>query len=162
MAYATPLNPNPLVQETRQLNRDSTVNLAIRHNIGDTEAEWDECMAIDLESKLADEIYPFLWLVARKSGAHIDPLHLQLIKDRDIVITEDPKLHLVWYWHNLHKASFGLSLKLCNLAGISSSADCSSNKCSSAIRQISSCAWVSPKLQFPYTTRIGLHHRPEE
>ncbi|KAI0898020.1 hypothetical protein F4806DRAFT_387088 [Annulohypoxylon nitens] len=98
MAYATPLNPNSLVQETRQLNRDSTVNLAIRHTVGDTEAEWDECMANDLESKLADEIYPYLWLVARKSGAHIDPLYLQLIKNRDIVITEDPKLHLVWYY----------------------------------------------------------------
>jgi hypothetical protein len=43
-----------------------------------------------------DELYGTLWLVARRSGRIIDPLHQQKVKGRDIVPTEDSKPHLVW------------------------------------------------------------------
>lgn len=50
-----------------------------------------------LETPLLDELYEKLWLVARKSGRSIDPLHTQKVKGRSIVPTEDPRLHLVWH-----------------------------------------------------------------
>lgn len=50
-----------------------------------------------LTTPLLDELYERLWLVARKSGQSIDPLHTQEVKGRRIVPTEDPRLHLVWH-----------------------------------------------------------------
>ncbi|KAI0104674.1 hypothetical protein GGR51DRAFT_521705 [Nemania sp. FL0031] len=98
---ATP-NVSPLFLENDQLNRDSIANLAIRHGIRDTAAEWNDCFASDLRTEILDEIYPYLWLVAHKAGDHIDPLHKQLIKQRIILATEDPKLHLVWYYGTIY------------------------------------------------------------
>ncbi|KAI1131403.1 hypothetical protein F5Y10DRAFT_66296 [Nemania abortiva] len=85
-----------------QLNEDSIADLATRHGIRNTAEEWDGCFASDLQTGILDEIYPYLWLVARKSGAHINPLHQQLVKQRNIVVTEDPKLHLVWYYGTIY------------------------------------------------------------
>ena len=53
-------------------------------------------LAVHLETRLLDELYDRLWLVARKSGDSIDALHVQRIKGRNIIPTEDPKLHLLW------------------------------------------------------------------
>ncbi|CAG8007413.1 unnamed protein product [Penicillium salamii] len=50
----------------------------------------------ELATPLLDELYERLWLVARKTGSHIDTLHMQKVKGRSIIPTEDPKLHLVW------------------------------------------------------------------
>jgi hypothetical protein len=50
----------------------------------------------ELSTPTLDGMYDLLWLAARKSGDNIDPLHRQLIKNRTILLTEDPKLHLVW------------------------------------------------------------------
>ncbi|CAG8385903.1 unnamed protein product [Penicillium salamii] len=50
----------------------------------------------ELATPLLDELHPRLWLVARKTGSHIDTLHMQKVKGRSIIPTEDPKLHLVW------------------------------------------------------------------
>lgn len=49
-----------------------------------------------LEVLVLDELYDKLWLFARKSGQSIDPLYAQKVKGRDIVPTEDARLHLVW------------------------------------------------------------------
>jgi hypothetical protein len=100
MANAAP--QDDLFQQDDQLNRDSSASLAIRHGIEDTAAEWDGCFAGDLETNITDELYPYLWLVARKAGAHIDPLHEHLIKKRVIVTAEDPRLHLVWYYETIY------------------------------------------------------------
>lgn len=51
----------------------------------------------ELNTPVLDEMYTRLWLVARKSGNSIDPLDRQRIKGREIVPTEDIKLHLVWH-----------------------------------------------------------------
>lgn len=53
-------------------------------------------ISTELEVPLLDELYDKLWLVARKSGLSIDPLHVQVIKGRKIIPAEDPELHLVW------------------------------------------------------------------
>jgi hypothetical protein len=43
-----------------------------------------------------DRITPRLWWMSQQSSSNISPLHRQRVKQRRIVITEDPKLHLVW------------------------------------------------------------------
>ena len=50
-----------------------------------------ELWAEDLES-LASR----LWIMTTPSSANINPLHKQGVKGREIVPTEDPRLHLVW------------------------------------------------------------------
>lgn len=39
---------------------------------------------------------PHLWLVAKPSSDHCNPLHEQIVRGRNIVITENPELHLCW------------------------------------------------------------------
>lgn len=43
-----------------------------------------------------ETIAPHLWVMSTQSGANINPLHRQKVKGREIVITEEPRLHLVW------------------------------------------------------------------
>lgn len=43
-----------------------------------------------------DTLAPHLWLVATQASSRIDPLHEQVLKGRDIVITENLELHLTW------------------------------------------------------------------
>ncbi|KAF2655411.1 hypothetical protein K491DRAFT_630048 [Lophiostoma macrostomum CBS 122681] len=43
-----------------------------------------------------EQLAPRLWLMSMQSSANISPLHRQRVKNRRIVVTEDPKLHLVW------------------------------------------------------------------
>ncbi|KAI1126624.1 hypothetical protein F5Y10DRAFT_244464 [Nemania abortiva] len=92
----------PFFERSDQLNRDSTTSLAIRHGVQDTANGWDGCLARDLEPKTIDSIYPYLWLVARKEGAHIDSLHEQVIKKRVIIVSENPGLHLVWFYDTVY------------------------------------------------------------
>jgi hypothetical protein len=49
-----------------------------------------------LNTPVIDELYHVLWLFSVKCGRNIDPLHRQRIKGREIVPTEEAKLHLVW------------------------------------------------------------------
>ena len=51
----------------------------------------EEFWAQDLETTA-----PKLWILTTSSSANINPLHRQKVKGRDIVITEQPRLHLVW------------------------------------------------------------------
>jgi hypothetical protein len=62
----------------------------------------DAFLAQELNTPVLDELYPRLWCVARKSGASIHPLHLQKAKGRDIVPTENPQLHLIWYHDKIY------------------------------------------------------------
>ncbi|KEY74894.1 hypothetical protein S7711_09766 [Stachybotrys chartarum IBT 7711] len=54
-------------------------------------------LSIHLGTPLLDELYDKLWLVARKSGHNINPLHTHKVKGRVIIPTEDARLHLVWH-----------------------------------------------------------------
>ena len=51
----------------------------------------EEFCSNDLD-KMADR----LWWMTKQDSASISPLHRQRVKRRAIVVTEDPKLHLVW------------------------------------------------------------------
>jgi hypothetical protein len=64
----------------------------------------------ELYTPVLDELYTRLWLVARKSGGSIDALHRQRIKGRNIMPTEDPKLHLVWHHDRIYVKPIPLCL----------------------------------------------------
>lgn len=50
----------------------------------------------ELPTPRLDKMYPYLWLIATQSSSHISPLHEQNLRGREIIITENPELHLVW------------------------------------------------------------------
>jgi hypothetical protein len=55
----------------------------------------------ELGTPVLDEMKDYLHFVATRSLYHVDPLHEQHIKKRNIVITENPGLHLVWYYDTI-------------------------------------------------------------
>lgn len=88
---ATSASPQSSHPSNRSLSRDqdeADIKL-ISYNV-------HTFLARELNTPLLDELYPRLWLVARRSGANIDSLHEQVIKGRQILPAEDPNLHLVW------------------------------------------------------------------
>lgn len=56
----------------------------------------------ELDTPILNDLYPHLWLVAKKSGDHIDALHKHSIRNRKITVAEDPALHLIWYYETLY------------------------------------------------------------
>jgi hypothetical protein len=44
---------------------------------------------------------PRLWIMATFSSSNINALHRQRVKGREIIITEDPRLHLVWIYNRI-------------------------------------------------------------
>lgn len=83
-------------------NRDLLSRLALRHGISDSTEDWTALLAKDLETKLIDELYPHLFLVAKKAGDHIDQLHQHVLRGREVVINEDPEFHLVRYYERIY------------------------------------------------------------
>ena len=61
------------------------------------------CKFIHQEFNLADleKMAPRLWLMSMQSSKNISPLHRQKVKGRDIIITEDPRMHLIWYYDRI-------------------------------------------------------------
>jgi hypothetical protein len=53
----------------------------------------------ELCSKDLEIIAPHLWIMTTLSSTNVNPLHRQLVKGREIIVTEEPRLHLVWI-HN--------------------------------------------------------------
>ncbi|KAH6677996.1 hypothetical protein B0J14DRAFT_581707 [Halenospora varia] len=51
----------------------------------------------EFDLKDLGSIAPRLWLMSKQDSTSISPLHRQAVKGRKIVITEDIRLHLVWY-----------------------------------------------------------------
>lgn len=56
----------------------------------------------ELECADLDAIADRLWLMSTQSSGNISPLHRQRVKGREIVITEEPKLHLVWFYNKVY------------------------------------------------------------
>lgn len=54
---------------------------------------YQELWAVDLE-----RMAPHLWIMSTQSSSNISPLHQQKVKGREIIVTEDPRLHLVWIY----------------------------------------------------------------
>ncbi|KAK1763026.1 hypothetical protein QBC33DRAFT_550769 [Phialemonium atrogriseum] len=55
----------------------------------------------ELSCPVLDAMYAHLHIVARKSSSHIDALHEHVRKGRKIRITENPALHLVWFYDSV-------------------------------------------------------------
>ncbi|KAF4466788.1 subtilisin-like serine protease [Fusarium albosuccineum] len=60
-----------------------------------------DLLASDLCPDDLDRIADKLWWMTTQNHANISPLHRQLVKRRTIVVTEDPKLHLVWIYDRI-------------------------------------------------------------
>ena len=58
-----------------------------------------------LESELLtrdlDKLAPHLWLVATQDSSHISSLTHQIVRGREIIVTEKPELHLVWVYNRV-------------------------------------------------------------
>jgi hypothetical protein len=57
-----------------------------------------EFLARDLCHDHLNRLYPIFWLVSTQRSDHISALHEQIVRGREIVVTEDPGLHLLWYF----------------------------------------------------------------
>jgi hypothetical protein len=58
-------------------------------------------VADELNTPVLDEIQDYLHLIAPRLHTRIDSLHRYQIKKMRIVITEDPGLHLIWYYDTI-------------------------------------------------------------
>ena len=52
-----------------------------------------ELWAVDLE-----RMAPHLWIMSTQSSSNVSPPHQQKVKGRKIIVTEDPRLHLIWIY----------------------------------------------------------------
>ncbi|KAH6999287.1 hypothetical protein EDB80DRAFT_765896 [Ilyonectria destructans] len=57
-----------------------------------------EFLRMELITNDLDKLAPHLWLVAKQSSDHISSLTHQLVRGREIVVTENPGLHLTWIY----------------------------------------------------------------
>jgi hypothetical protein len=62
----------------------------------------NDFLHLEVACPVIDELYDHLYLFAKKSSSHVNPLHAHLRKARSIFITENPGLHLVWYYGMLY------------------------------------------------------------
>ncbi|KAI1827053.1 hypothetical protein F4861DRAFT_467048 [Xylaria intraflava] len=65
----------------------------------------NESISVHLQEELAtrdlDQLSSYLWLVMKQDSSHIPSLTHQIVRGREIVITEEPGLHLVWYYNHV-------------------------------------------------------------
>jgi hypothetical protein len=52
----------------------------------------------ELVSPELNDFSPYLWLVATQNSSHISPLTYQIVRGRNIIVTEKPDLHLTWIY----------------------------------------------------------------
>lgn len=56
----------------------------------------------ELSTAVIDELYDSMWLVARKGGHNVDSLSRQRVKEREIIPTNEIRLHLTWYHQKIY------------------------------------------------------------
>lgn len=71
-------------------------HISLKDRVRLTDFLWGEFCSDDV-----DRMAPHLWMMSQQSSANISPLHRQRVKRREIVVTEDPKLHLVWMYDRI-------------------------------------------------------------
>ena len=59
-------------------------------------------LAQDLLTPELDGLAPRLWLISTPESSNINPLHYQRVKNREIILAEDPRLHLIWYHERIY------------------------------------------------------------
>ncbi|KAJ5900021.1 hypothetical protein N7495_004765 [Penicillium taxi] len=83
-----------------QLNRDLDASLDYlpghpRIKTSDRKGLYDFILR-ELWSEDLESISGRLWWMSKQDSSNISPLHRQRVKGRQIIVTEDPRLHLVW------------------------------------------------------------------
>lgn len=73
----------------RSLPGQPTISLT---GSGVSDFMWREMMTPEL-----NRMAPHMWLIAKPSSDHCSALHKQVVRGRNVVITEDPELHLCWF-----------------------------------------------------------------
>ena len=61
-----------------------------------------EYLAAELITKDLNQLASHLWLVAKQDSSHVSPLTHQIVRGREIIITEKPELHLVWIYDRVY------------------------------------------------------------
>ena len=49
-----------------------------------------------------DAFTSYLWLLTTPSHSNISPLHHQFVKGRQVILTEEPQLHLLWVYNSIY------------------------------------------------------------
>ncbi|KAH6870100.1 hypothetical protein BKA58DRAFT_171311 [Alternaria rosae] len=74
-------------------------------NVGNQSRVQDEICA-HLQNELItgelNKFSPYLWLVATQDSSHISSLTHQIVRGRNIIITEKPDLHLTWVYDRVY------------------------------------------------------------
>lgn len=58
-------------------------------------------MSAELETPVLDELNEYLHFIAPRDYRRVHPLHEHLIRKRQIVVTENPGLHLIWHYNTI-------------------------------------------------------------
>jgi hypothetical protein len=56
----------------------------------------------ELYSEDLEKMASYLWMMSLHSSADVSPLRRRIVKGREIIVTEDPILHLVWLPNRIH------------------------------------------------------------
>ncbi|EOD43075.1 hypothetical protein UCRNP2_10231 [Neofusicoccum parvum UCRNP2] len=92
-----PTAPGPFRQPNASARLPGHPNLAL-----DDAEPLAAFLTDELECADLDAIADRLWLMSKQSSGNISPLHRQRVKGREIVVTEEPKLHLIWFYSKIH------------------------------------------------------------
>jgi hypothetical protein len=69
--------------------------------VSESEKDIEEHLAAEFETEELDRLVPYLGLMATQDSSHISALTKQIVRDRQIIITEEARLHLVWYYDRI-------------------------------------------------------------
>ena len=58
--------------------------------------EVNDFLKKELWAQALESRAPWLWLLSTQRSDNINPIHQQRVRGREILVTEDPRLHLVW------------------------------------------------------------------
>ncbi|KAM3064820.1 hypothetical protein ACMFMG_010470 [Clarireedia jacksonii] len=79
-------------QNSDELYLPENPRVQLRDTQGITDYLKSELITTDL-----DELAPHLWMVAKQDSKHVSTLTEQIVRGRNLVVTEKPELHLVWF-----------------------------------------------------------------
>lgn len=85
-----------------QVNATTNETLPGYPDISMDSALLPEFLLDDLRCTDLDQIASRLWLMTEQRSSNISPLHRQKVKGREIIVTEEIKIHLVWFYNKVY------------------------------------------------------------
>ena len=85
----------PHIHCSHHLPGHPRILLAEKHSLGKFLEK--ELCATDLE-----QMAPWLWIMTTHDSTRVSPLHRQEVEGRQIVVTEEARLHLTWYYDRIY------------------------------------------------------------